>query len=99
MKALTFVAILTALATFAIARGEDKKPEAKKAASSKATCKSGSEERIVEVQSREGGGCKVVYTSAGTAKTVGEAAHQLDFCDQLLERMIKKFEAAGYKCG
>jgi hypothetical protein len=64
----------------------------------KVTCKSGDDARIVEIQAREGGGCKVVYTKAGTPQTIGEAQHQTQFCDELLEKLIKRLEGSGFEC-
>jgi hypothetical protein len=114
MRFLTLAAVLAALATFAIARADDQKPadqkpteqkgteqksDEPKAAGKAMTCKSGEDQRKLEIQSREGGGCKVAYTSGGATKTVGEAEHELEFCDKLVEKIVKKLEAAGFECG
>ncbi len=88
MRTISLVALALLVASFAHAE-EKRKPT---------VCKSGTDERTLDIQSREGGGCKVVYSNAAGSRTVGEAEHQLDFCNQLVEKMIKRFEASGYKC-
>lgn len=92
MKKFPIVLLVgTLLAPYALAQD--------KPAGKGVSCKSGSDERRVEIQPREGGGCKVMYTRAAETKEIGQAAHQTEVCDHIQEKVIKKLEASGYKCG
>ncbi len=111
MKALLFVAVFASIATAALALAEDKPMDQKAidkaidqtaqagdGGARKITCKSGGDTRTIEIQALEGGGCKVVYTKGGEPQTIGEARHQIQLCDQILERTIKRLEGSAFEC-
>ena len=64
-----------------------------------ATCKNGSDERLVSVIDTKEGPCGVVYTKHGTKKTVAYAKHVMPFCDNVYNNIIGNLTAGGFDCG
>lgn len=61
------------------------------------SCKSGSDQRSIEVKPA-GEGCEVVYTKAGEAKTVASAVSDKGHCNNVAEKITNNLKTAGYSC-
>jgi hypothetical protein len=83
---------------------EKSAPKAAKAAaakgevSDKASCKSGGDMRLIEVVSKEGGGCAVEYTKQNEKQQIATAEHETQHCANVMQKVRGKLEAAGYQC-
>lgn len=64
-----------------------------------ATCKNGSDERLVSVIDTREGPCGVVYTKNGDKKTVAYAKHDMSFCDNVYDNIIGNLTGGGFDCG
>lgn len=64
-----------------------------------ATCKNGSDERLVSVIDTREGPCGVVYTKHGSKKTVAYAKFDMSFCDKVYENIVGNLTGAGFDCG
>ncbi|MEM7647157.1 MAG: hypothetical protein AAF203_09625 [Pseudomonadota bacterium] len=64
-----------------------------------ATCKNGSDERLVSVIDTREGPCGVVYTKMGDKKTVAYAKFDMGFCDKVYENIIGNLTGGGFDCG
>lgn len=64
-----------------------------------ATCKSGSDERMVSVIDTSAGPCGVVYTKHGNKKTVAYAKNDMSFCDKVYTNIIGNLTSGGFDCG
>ncbi len=60
-------------------------------------CKSGSDERMLEVVA-EGPGCKMMYTKGGEASSVATAKSGTTHCQEVFDRIHNKLQGAGYTC-
>jgi hypothetical protein len=61
------------------------------------TCKSGDDERKLEIAA-DNGGCKLNYTKAGSASAIASQKQGDAKCQEVFERIQKKLVAAGYDC-
>lgn len=66
--------------------------------SDKASCKSGGDMRLIEVVSKEGGGCAVEYTKQNEKQQIATAEHETQHCANVMQKVRGKLEAAGYQC-
>lgn len=64
-----------------------------------ATCKNGSDERLVSVIDTKEGPCGVVYSKHGDKKTVAYAKHDMTFCDKVYDNIIGNLTSGGFDCG
>lgn len=64
-----------------------------------ATCKSGSDERLISVIDTKEGPCGVVYSKFGTKRTVAYAKHDMPFCDKVYSNIVSNLNSAGFDCG
>jgi hypothetical protein len=62
------------------------------------TCTSGTDERTLRNERREGGGCEVLYTKSGKESSVASARLETEYCDAGLAQIKSTLEAAGFKC-
>lgn len=85
---------------------ETKKEEKKMAAKTdskvkgakKVTCSAGDNVRTLENSFSDGGGCEVLYTKNGETNAVASASNELDYCQEVVDRIAGKLEGAGFKC-
>jgi hypothetical protein len=61
------------------------------------TCKSGGDERVLEVVA-EGGGCKTMYTKGGQANSVATSGNGTQHCQDVSDKILAKLQAAGFNC-
>ena len=61
------------------------------------SCKSGSDERTIEI-SKKDGGCSVHYTKAGEAKEIGNAVNDHGTCQQIVDKVRGNLQNAGFAC-
>jgi len=61
------------------------------------TCKSGSDERTVEI-SKNDAGCTVHYTKGGEAKEIGSAQNDHGTCQQIADKVRGNLQNAGFAC-
>lgn len=47
---------------------------------------------------KEGGGCKVDYTKAGSTQTIASAAADFNYCQEKSDKVRVNLESAGFKC-
>jgi hypothetical protein len=64
-----------------------------------ATCKNGSDERMVSVIDTREGPCGVVYTKHGNKKTVAYAKFDMGFCDKVFDNIVSNLTSGGFDCG
>ena len=64
-----------------------------------ATCKSGSDERMVSVIDTREGPCGVVYTKHGNKLTVAYAKYEMPFCDKVYDNIVGNLTGGGFDCG
>ena len=64
-----------------------------------ATCKNGSDERMVSVVDTKEGPCGVVYTKHSKKMTVAYAKYEMPFCDKVYENIIGNLTKGGFDCG
>ena len=64
-----------------------------------ATCKNGSDERLVSVIDTREGPCGVVYTKYGNKKTVAYAKNDMSFCDKVFDNIVGNLTGGGFDCG
>ena len=64
-----------------------------------ATCKSGSDERLISVIDTREGPCGVVYTKGGNKKTVAYAKNDMGFCDKVYDNILGNLTGGGFDCG
>lgn len=60
-------------------------------------CNLGSDERVID-NKQVGSGCEVVYTKFGESNVVADAKNDLDFCQEIQDRIVSKLETAGFTC-
>lgn len=60
-------------------------------------CTSGDDERVLQVTPK-GKGCEVNYTKFGKTASIANAANGNDHCEDVVRRVQKKLEGAGYSC-
>ena len=60
-------------------------------------CKSGSEERKLEIQTKEKG-CELLYTRLGETKTIATQIVGHEKCEQVLAGIQEKLVASAFKC-
>ena len=65
--------------------------------SEKASCKSGGDERLIEIVTR-GSGCAVEYTKQNEKSEIATAAHETQHCTNVMQKVKGKLEAAGFSC-
>lgn len=70
----------------------------KGAVAGKAACKSGGDERLIEVVTKGEGGCVVQYTKASEMKEIANAEHETQHCSAVMDKVKGKLEAAGFTC-
>ena len=56
------------------------------------------DDRVIENRFAEGGGCEVLYTKNGETKTIATAQNELDYCQEVYERVSTKLSGAGFTC-
>lgn len=61
-------------------------------------CKSGKDERNIQVRKPEAGGCEVVYTKFGEESVVADAKYDMNFCKEKAEKVKSNLVAAGFEC-
>ncbi len=61
------------------------------------TCNSGSDKRMIEVKS-EDGGCEVLYTKNGETSSIASAKYDLGYCSKIQDRIVTNLTNAGFKC-
>lgn len=71
--------------------------ETKGEVSGRASCKSGSDTRLIEIVSK-GTGCAVEYTKQEEKSEIASAMHETQHCTNVLEKVKGKLEAAGFSC-
>lgn len=81
----------------AVKKEMKKKPEAKKW-SDHVTCSWGENVRIIKKQKPENGGCEVLYTKEGVEDSIANAQNDIDYCQEIVDRIANKLTAAGFKC-
>ena len=79
--------------------GEEGLPEVEGTERSGATCKNGSDERMVSVIDTHQGHCGVVYNKFGNKKTVAYAKYEMKFCDGIYDSIVSNLVASGFDCG
>lgn len=62
------------------------------------TCKSGSDERIIEVVQKDGAGCAVNYTKSGATSEIGSALNDASVCQGIVAKVRGNLETAGFAC-
>lgn len=90
---------------------EEKKPEEEKTetteqsevksmkvAGNSVTCSYGENTRTLENKTLETGGCEVIYTKDGVPSTIANAQNEMDYCQEVLERVAGKLANAGFNC-
>lgn len=60
-------------------------------------CATKSDERILEIKDKNGG-CELIYTKQGTPTSIASGARSHDHCSEVMERIEKKLQGAGYSC-
>ena len=81
----------------------EKKEVSKKEVSQKkfqktVTCTVGGTERILENRTADAGGCEVVYTKNGGESIIANAENNLDYCQEVVDRVANKLSNAGFSC-
>ena len=61
------------------------------------TCSLKAEKRVLEVKNADGG-CEVMYTKGGEAKSVASSRHGNEHCKKTVENIKGKLVAAGWSC-
>ena len=61
------------------------------------TCMKGSDTRLLEVTS-ENGGCELKYTKMGETKSVANSVKGTSHCNSVKDRIIGKLQEASYNC-
>ena len=60
-------------------------------------CTNGSDVRTVEVKST-GGGCELIYTKHGEAKSIATAKNGIEYCAGVSQKLAKNLNTAGFVC-
>jgi hypothetical protein len=82
---------------------EKSKKKAKKATAANTAgadsvkCANGGDQRILEINEKDGG-CEIIYTKSGEAKPVASAAHGKQHCQEVSEKIQAKLTDAGFTC-
>lgn len=63
------------------------------------TCTSKSDSRKISVLNVTEGGCGVVYNKMGEDKTVAMAKVDMNYCDNVSNKIKSNLEGAGFNCG
>lgn len=77
---------------------KEMKAATKVASKAKTNCSYGENERVIENRTADAGGCEVVYTKDGNPDIVANAQNELDYCQQVADRIVGKLVDAGFKC-
>lgn len=75
-----------------------KTDESKRKFEKTVTCMSGDVERVLENKTAEEGGCEVVYSKDGGESVIANAQNNLDYCQEVVDRVANKLVAAGFNC-
>lgn len=62
------------------------------------TCTSGDVQRLLENKFSDDGGCEVVYSKDGSESVIANAQNNLDYCQEVLDRVANKLAHAGFSC-
>lgn len=63
------------------------------------TCKSGSQERTIEVVTSEAKSCEVKYTKEGQSQTLWTSKRDAEFCKTKATQLTDKLASSGWNCG
>jgi len=105
LKMMTALFLLLALSTSSQAADAPKKvptpppaaAEADNEVVARRICKNGNDERILEVIPMEKG-CVLQYTKAGKAEEKAKASHGVQVCQDSLQKIASRLEAANFHC-
>ncbi|MAZ49065.1 MAG: hypothetical protein CME65_10905 [Halobacteriovoraceae bacterium] len=85
-----------------IVKKVEKKEVAKKLTGKKfgknVTCTSGEVERALENKFSDDGGCEVIYSKDGSENVIANAKNNLDYCQEVVDRVANKLSNAGFSC-
>lgn len=87
------ITLLVLLCAWNVGAAPASKPD-----TSTVTCKGAGDTRLLKIESKENGGCEVIYTKNGNTQSVASAEHEPEYCDAAVIKIRTTLEGAGFKC-
>jgi|LakMenE01Jun11ns_1017448.scaffolds.fasta_scaffold9595683_2 hypothetical protein len=61
-------------------------------------CKSGKDERVLEIKSTEAGGCELAYIKFGERKIIATSIQGLNHCEKVMQKTKSSLENSKFLC-